>query len=152
MFSGDLADVVRPLERIAYLRQFALAVIANGESAAYLNERETLMLSAQVGVDTCRVAGLEIVEAERSTPGRKGSKQPRRWRWTGILHRGCEHRMLEGSLPFAVIVEAEFIYRCIAKRPSMANVPLLKTFVDDGSEPRNIGPGRFEHREWGDHM
>src|SRR5437899_2214210 len=44
----DLADIVRPLERIAYLRQFTFPVIANCESAAHLNEGKAFMLRTEI--------------------------------------------------------------------------------------------------------
>ena len=44
VLSHNLADTVRPLERISYLRQFAFTVIADGESAAHLYERESFEL------------------------------------------------------------------------------------------------------------
>ena len=54
----------------------------------------------------------------------------RSWR-TGILHRSCKHRVLERPLRFAIVVETELIHSCIADRPCMTDVPLLKSLVGD---------------------
>src|SRR5581483_6803344 len=70
VLSNHLADAVRPLERIAHLRQFPLAVIADGESATHLNERKTFVLRTQVGMDSQRVLRRTVREAGNA--GREG--------------------------------------------------------------------------------
>ena len=49
MVSNDFADAVGPLERIAHLRQFALAIVADGESAVQLDERKPFGLGPRSG-------------------------------------------------------------------------------------------------------
>lgn len=46
--------------------------------------------------------------------------------------------MLEGSLRFAIVVEAKLVDRGVVDRPGMAEVVLLESFVGDGSETRYV--------------
>src|SRR5205823_1575306 len=101
-----------------------------------------------VGVDTSRVAGLQIVEAEGSTSGGKSSQQPRRRRWAGILYRRCENWVLERALSLAVVVEPKFIDSGITQRPGVGEVPLLIAVINNGAETGYTRPCRFKHREW----
>ena len=55
--------------------------------------------------------------------------------------------MLERSLPFAIVVKAELVNRCVVKRPGMGNIPLLKTFVNNGTEARNARSGGLKYRK-----
>src|SRR3954466_6464259 len=68
------------------------------------------------------------------------------------MYRRRKGRVLEGPLRFTVVVEAKLIDGCVADGPSVADVPLLKTFIGDGAETRHIGARRLELREWGNQM
>ena len=60
--------------------------------------------------------------------------------------------MLESPLRFTIVVEAELVHRCVANAPRVADVPLLRSLIDDGPETGHIRSGRLEHREWGDQV
>jgi len=68
------------------------------------------------------------------------------------LYGCCENRVLESPLRLTVVVEAELVHSCVADGPCVADVPLLKSLIDDGPETGHIRSGRLEHREWGDQM
>src|SRR6266852_3910126 len=72
--------------------------------------------------------------------------------WTRILYCRCENGTLEGSLCLAVVVEAEFVDHCVADRPGMADVPLLKSLVGTRAESRHIRARGLELREWRDQV
>src|SRR6185437_3298249 len=55
--------------------------------------------------------------------------------------------MLEGSLRFAIVVEAKLVDRVVVDRPGMAEVVLLEPFVGDGSETRYVRPGSLKLRK-----
>ena len=52
--------------------------------------------------------------------------------------------MLEGSLRFAVVVEAELIDGAVRDRPGVREIPLLKALADGGGKTRHIGAGGLE--------
>ena len=58
--------------------------------------------------------------------------------------------MLEGTLCFAVVVEAEFVDRAVVDGPGVADVPLLKALTRDGGKTRDVGTGSLELGERGD--
>ena len=145
--SHNFADAVTPLKRVSNLGQLAFAIVADVKTATYLNKRKSLVFRTDMRVDASRVAGLQIVEAERSAPCGKSSQQPRRRRWAGILYGRCEDRVLERSLPLAVVVEPKFIDSGITQRPGVGEVPLLIAVINDRSETGHTRPCCFEHRE-----
>ena len=49
VIAHDLAEAVGPLKGVSDLRQFAFAVVADGESTAQLNERQTFVLGPRPG-------------------------------------------------------------------------------------------------------
>jgi hypothetical protein len=55
LLADNLAQVVRPLEGIPYLRQFAFSVVANRKSTTQLNEREAFVLGSQVRMNSERI-------------------------------------------------------------------------------------------------
>src|SRR6185312_3535882 len=143
MVSHDLTDIVRPLERIPDLRKFTLSVVPNRKTAAHLDERESLVLRADIGMYTESVRRRPIGEAERyaGPQARECILQPG-WRCrTGILYRRGKGRVLERTLRFTVVVEAELVHGCVADGPGMGNVPLLKALVGDGAETGHIRAG-----------
>src|SRR6266496_1769259 len=135
VFPDNLTDSVRPLEGIAYLRQFALTVVSDRESAAHLNERKPLVCRTEIGMNAQRVLRSAIGEARHRTGN---ISEPCRSGRTGILNYRREGGMLKCPLRLTVEVEAELIDSTIADSPGMADVPLLKPFVDDGPKPRNV--------------
>ena len=58
--------------------------------------------------------------------------------------------MLEGTLCFAVVVEAEFIDRAVVDGPGVADVPLLKALTRGGGETGDVGAGSLKLGERGD--
>src|ERR1700678_270460 len=52
--------------------------------------------------------------------------------------------MLKRLLPFAVVIETEFIHCAVANSEGVSNVPLLKAFRDNVSEPGEIRAGEFK--------
>ncbi len=147
VFPDNLTDSVRPLEGIAYLRQFALTVVSDRESAAHLNERKPLVFRTEIGMNAQRVLRSAIGEARHRTGN---ISEPCRSGRTGILNYRREGGMLKCPLRLTVEVEAELIDSTIADGPGMADVPLLKPFVDDGPKPRNVRARRLKHRKRGD--
>src|SRR5258708_29376167 len=93
-----------------------------------------------------RIRWIWIFEAWHWT---RDVRQPRGGRGTGILYGCCKDGTLEGALSFAIVVEAEFVDRCVADRPRVADVPLLKPLVDNGPETGHIRARSLELREWG---
>jgi hypothetical protein len=137
------------LERIAHLGYLTFAVIANVESATHLNERNTLELSTQIGMNAQGIVGSAIGKARHRT-GYAG--EPRgRW-WARVLYQRRAHRMLERALRLTVVIEAKLVHGSVAYGPRMADVPLLESLVSDGSETRYVCPGSLELRERRDHM
>src|SRR5512135_240518 len=55
--------------------------------------------------------------------------------------------MLEGSLRFAIVVEAKLVDRVVVDRPGMAQVVLLESFVGNGSETRYVRAGSLKRRK-----
>src|SRR5258708_19304031 len=73
--------------------------------------------------------------------------EPRRSGWAGALHRRSAHRMLEGSLRLAVVIEAKLVHRGVADGPGMADVPLLESLVGNGSESGHVRPRTLKLRK-----
>ena len=71
---------------------------------------------------------------------------------TGILYRRGKGRVLERTLRFTVVVEAELVHGCVADGPGMADVPLLKALVGDGAETGHIRAGGLKLRKWRNQM
>ena len=46
--------------------------------------------------------------------------------------------MLERTLGFTVVVEAEFVHRTVVNRPSMADIPLLEALFSSRGKARNV--------------
>src|SRR5258706_6880501 len=126
------------------LRQFTLTIIANGESAAHLNERNALAPGTKEGVNTESIVGRAVGEAENRT---ECVGKPRRSRRAGVLHRRGAHWMLEGFLRFAIVIESELVHCGVVDSPRMADVPLLESLVGDGSEPWHVRAGSLELRK-----
>ena len=60
--------------------------------------------------------------------------------------------MLEGSLRFAIVVEAKLFDGGVVDRPGMAEVPLLESLVGDGSETGYVRAGSLKLRKGGDYV
>src|SRR5690349_5311526 len=80
--ASNFSEAIRPLKRIANLRQFPLAVIADRESAAHLNERNSLSCGAQPRMDAQAVRWRAVPEARHRS---QHIGEPRWSWWTGIL-------------------------------------------------------------------
>src|SRR6266403_2792809 len=68
------------------------------------------------------------------------------------LHRRSAHRMLEGLLCFAIVVEAELIHCGVVDRPGSTEVPLLESLVGGRSETGHVRAGSLELRKRRDYV
>ena len=100
VIADNLAVVVRPLKRVAHLRQFALVVVADGEASADAHKRHALT-PREVRGDS----GGRIGRVRKAVRGRD-------LRPTGVMHaRQNIYGMVGIELSFAKVIEAEFIHR-----------------------------------------
>src|SRR5258708_1999791 len=102
------------------------------------------MNAVQTSKGICRTV------AEETGRGPKSAGKPRRRGRAGILNEAGALRMLEGSLCFAIVIEAELIDGGVVDRPGMGQVPLLVPLLDGGSKARNVSAcclelGKGEH-------
>src|SRR5579859_1179781 len=108
------------------------------------------MLRSQAGVDAiesaARIGGAIAIEARRSCAAER-SREPRGSRRTRILDQTGSGRVLEGSLCFAVIVEAEFVDRAVADRPGVGQIVLLEAFGNDRRKAGHVGACGLELSE-----
>ena len=68
--SNDLADTVRPLERVPHLRQLAFAIVADREPAAYLNKWKPFVLRTQIGMNSAGIVGRAVCESKARARGK----------------------------------------------------------------------------------
>src|SRR5262245_28680462 len=60
--------------------------------------------------------------------------------------------MLECFLSFAIVVEAKLVNGIVVNSPGVSDVPLLESFVGDGSKTGHIRSGRLKLRKWRDYV
>ena len=131
-----LADVVRSREAVAYLRQLAFEVVANGEPAGDGDEGNAFEARSEVGSD----AELRVIRIAKALGGIDEAA-------ARALYEVRLGGMFEAELTLAHVRKASFVHDGIADGPGVREIVLLDAGRDGCSEARYIGSRCLEKRE-----
>ena len=131
----DLAEIVRRLEGVSELGQFAFQVVTEGKAARNGDKGHAFVAGAQVWSN----AQARIIGIAETLVGRNAH--------AGVLHQVGPLRVEKSFLAFPKKGEAEFIHRGRSGSPGVRQIELLKAFVAQVAETRQGRAARLKLRE-----